>query len=77
MLKLTNKTYDILKYIHRIALPAIATFLTTVLGLANVPSQTIAIVVGVVTAVDTLMAALLQLSSNEYNKLINGEDLEN
>lgn len=76
MLKLTNKAYDILKYIQRIALPAIATFLTTVLGLMNVPSQTIALIVGIVTAVDTLMAALLQISTNEYNKLINGDDLE-
>lgn len=76
MFKFTNKVYDILKYIQRIALPAIATFLTTILGLLNVQSQTIAVVVGIITAVDTLMAAMLQISYNDYNKLIEGEALE-
>lgn len=76
MYKLTNKTYDTLKYIQRIVLPAVATFLTTILGLMNVQSQTIAIVVGIITAVDTLMAALLQISYNEYIKVIEGEAFE-
>lgn len=76
MYKLTNKAYDVLKYIQRIVLPALATFLTTILGLLNVQSQTIAIVVGIITAVDTLMAALLQISYNEYTKLIDGKALE-
>lgn len=76
MLNMTNKTYDVLKYIQRIALPAVITFITTILGLLDVQSQTIAVVVGIISAIVTLMGALLQVNYNEYQKLIDGESLE-
>ncbi len=65
-LELTNKTYDILKLIAQIWLPAIATLYA---ALANVwslpyPEQ----VVNTIVAVDTFLGAVLGISSANYNK---------
>lgn len=64
---LNNKVYDILKFIAQIVLPAIATFYVTVAGIWGLPyGEQIS---GTVMAVDTLLGALLMLSSSSYNKL--------
>lgn len=63
---LNNKVYDILKFIAQIVLPAIATFYVTVAGIWGLPyGEQIS---GTVMAVDTLLGALLMLSSSSYNK---------
>lgn len=70
---LNNKVYDILKFIAQIVLPAIATFYVTVAGIWGLPyGEQIS---GTVMAVDTLLGALLMLSSSSYNKL-NASDKE-
>lgn len=65
-MKMSNKVYDILKFIAQIVLPAIATFYVTIAGIWNLPlgdeiSRT-------VMAVDTLLGAVLMISTASYNK---------
>ena len=65
-MKLTNKQYDILKWIALIALPAIGTLyftLATIWGLPNGDQ-----VVGTITAVDTFLGALHGISTSQHNK---------
>lgn len=66
-MKLSNKVYDILKFIAQIVLPAVATFYVTIAGIWGLPlgdeiSRT-------VMAIDTLLGAILMISSHQYNKL--------
>ncbi|MBQ6451602.1 MAG: phage holin [Solobacterium sp.] len=63
-MKLDNKTYDILKYIAQIVLPAIGTLYFALAQIWGLPYGEE--VVGTITAVDTFLGALLQLSSNQY-----------
>lgn len=65
-MKLSNKTYDILKYIALIALPAIATAYTALGEVWGFPLVT---EIGTtIMIVDTLLGALLQISSASYHK---------
>lgn len=68
---LSNKVYDILKFIAQIVLPAVATFYVTVAGIWGLPYGEE--VSGTVMAVDTLLGALLMLSNSAYNKLNSSE----
>lgn len=63
---MSNKVYDILKFIAQIVLPAIATFYVTIAGIWNLPlgdeiSRT-------VMAIDTLLGAILMISTASYKK---------
>lgn len=65
-MKLTNKAYDILKWIAQILLPAVATLyfaLSKIWGLPN-PTE----VVGTISAVDIFLGTLLGISTAQYNK---------
>ena len=66
-MKMSNKVYDILKFIAQIVLPAIATFYVTIAGIWNLPlgdeiSRT-------VMAIDTLLGGILMISTASYNKV--------
>lgn len=61
-----NKTYDILKWIAQIVLPAVATFYVTVASLWNLPFPEE--ISGTIMAVDTLLGAILMISSANYKK---------
>lgn len=66
MMKMSNGLYDILKFIAQIVLPAIATFYVTIAGIWGLPlgdeiSRT-------VMAIDTLLGAILMISTANYNK---------
>lgn len=63
---MNNKTYDILKYIAQIVLPALGTLYFALAGLWNFPY--VEQVVGTISAVDTFLGVLLGISSNNYNK---------
>lgn len=65
-MKLNNKTYDILKFIAQIVLPAVGTLYFALAGIWNFPYGEE--IVGTITAVDTFLGALLGLSSANYNK---------
>lgn len=63
-MKMTNKTYDILKWIALILLPALATFYAAIAAVWGLPYTEQ--VVGTITAVDTLLGTLLKVSSDKY-----------
>ena len=63
-MKMDNKTYDILKYIAQIVLPAIGTLYFALAQIWGLPYGEE--IVGTITAIDTFLGALLQLSSNQY-----------
>ena len=65
-MKLTNKQYDILKWIALIALPAIGTLYFTLATIWGLPYGDQ--VVGTITAVDTFLGALLGISTSQHNK---------
>lgn len=66
MLKLTNKTYDILKYIAQYVLPACGTLYFALAGIWDLPYGEQ--IVGTITAIDTFLGVLLGISTNTYNK---------
>lgn len=64
---LTNKCYDILKWVAQIALPAIGALyfgLSTIWGLPYGEE-----IVGTITCVDVFLGALLGISSAQYKKM--------
>ena len=63
-MKMDNKTYDILKYIAQIVLPAVGTLYFALAQIWGLPYGEE--IVGTITAIDTFLGALLQLSSNKY-----------
>ena len=65
-MKMTNRPYDILKWIALILLPALATFYAAIAAVWGLPYTEQ--VVGTITAVDTLLGTLLKISSDNYKK---------
>lgn len=65
-MKLNNKTYDILKFVAQILLPALGTLYFALAGIWNFPYGEE--IVGTITAIDTFLGAILGLSSANYNK---------
>jgi hypothetical protein len=63
---MSNKLYDILKYIAQIVLPAIGTLYFALAGIWGFPYGEQ--VVGTITAVDTFLGVVLGISSANYNK---------
>lgn len=61
-----NETYDVLKFIAQIVLPALGTLYFALAKIWGLPFGTE--VVGTITAIDTFMGALLGISTNQYNK---------
>lgn len=72
-MKLSNKAYDILKWIAQILLPAIGALY---FGLARIWSLPLAEeVVGTITVVDAFLGAILGISTAQYNQdLLVGEE---
>ncbi len=60
-----NKTYDILKWIAQILLPAIGTLYFAIASVWGLPYSEQ--VVGTITAVDVFLGALLGISTANYN----------
>ena len=65
-MKVTNKVYDILKWIAQYFLPAIGTLYFALAGIWGLPYGEQ--IVGTITAVDTFLGVLLGISSAQYNK---------
>lgn len=65
MFKMRNETYDLMKYIAQIVIPAVSTLyfaLSKIWGLPFGPE-----VVGTLAAVDAFMGAILKISTDAYN----------
>lgn len=65
-MKMSNKTYDVLKWIAQYLLPAAGTLYFALAGIWNLPYGEQ--VVGTITAVDTFLGVILGISSAQYNK---------
>lgn len=63
---MTNKTYDTLKYIAQIIIPAAGTLYFALAGIWGLPYGEQ--VVGTLTAIDAFLGAVLKLSSDQYYK---------
>lgn len=65
---MSNKVYDILKYIAQIVLPAIGTLYFALAGIWGFPYGEQ--IVGTITAVDTFLGVVLGISTSNYNKKV-------
>jgi len=65
-MKISNKTYDILKYIVTIALPALTTLWLTIASIWDIPyGEPIGATMGAITV---FLGALIGISSSNYRK---------
>ena len=64
-MKLSNKAYDVLKYIALILLPALGTLYFALAKIWGFPYA--AEIVGTISAIDAFLGALLKISTDKYN----------
>ena len=69
---MTNKVYDVLKYIAQIVLPAIGTLYFALAGIWGLPCGEQ--VVGTITAIDAFLGAILRITTVKYNKSLGAEE---
>lgn len=67
-MNMSNKVYDVLKWIAMYLLPAIGTLYFALAGIWNFPYGEQA--VGTITAVDTFLGVILGISTAQYNKKV-------
>lgn len=65
-MKITNKMYDVLKWVAQILLPAVATLYFAIAQIWGLPYGEE--IVGTITAIDAFLGALLGISTYQYNK---------
>lgn len=65
-MKMSNRVYDILKWIAQLLLPALGTLYFALAGIWGFPYAEQ--IVGTITAVDTFLGVLLGISTAQYNK---------
>lgn len=65
-MKISNKTYDVLKWIAMYLLPALGTLYFTLAGIWGLPYGEA--IVGTITAVDTFLGIILGISNAQYKK---------
>lgn len=65
-MKLTNKVYDVLKWIALYLLPALGTLYFALAGIWGFPYGEQ--IVGTITALDTFLGVILGVSTVQYNK---------
>lgn len=65
-MKMSNKVYDVLKWIVVIVLPAIATLYAALSGIWHLPYAEQ--VPATISAVDTFLGVVLMISSAQYKK---------
>ena len=64
---MSNKTYDVLKFIAMIVLPALGALYFGLAQTWGLPYGEQ--IIGTITVVDTFLGALLGISTNQYNKV--------
>ena len=69
-MKISNKTYDTLKWVAQYLLPAVGTLYFALAGIWNLPYGEE--IVGTITAVDTFLGVLLGISNAQYKKAKEG-----
>lgn len=71
---MSNSTYDKLKFIAQVVLPAAGTLYAALAGIWGLPYAEQ--IVGTIVAVDTFLGVVLKISTYQYNKSLeesNGE----
>lgn len=63
---MTNKTYDVLKYVAQIVLPALGTLYFALSEIWALPYGSE--IVGTITAIDAFLGTVLKISSDNYYK---------
>ena len=65
-INMSNKVYDILKWVAQILLPAIGTLYFALAAIWNLPFAEE--IVGTITAIDAFLGAILKISSDSYKE---------
>ncbi len=68
---MSNKTYDVLKWIAQLLLPALGTLYFALAQIWGFPYGEE--IVGTITAVDAFLGVILGISTVQYNKQLSGE----
>ena len=63
---MSNKTYDILKWVAQLFLPALGTLYFALAGIWGFPFGEE--IVGTITSIDTFLGVILGISTNVYKK---------
>lgn len=72
-MKMSNQTYDALKWIALVGTNALSTLIITVGGLWGLDNATVKAVAGTISAIGTFLGACLQISSANYSKDSKGD----
>lgn len=72
---MSNKTYDILKWIAQFLLPALGTLYFALASIWGLPYGEQ--IVGTITAIDAFLGVILGISTASYNKQIKMEEESN
>ncbi len=67
LMRLSNKTYDVLKWVALIVLPASATLYAVLSAIWGLPFGEQ--IPATITAIDTFLGALIGVSTAKYNKV--------
>lgn len=65
-MKLTNKQYDIIKWVAQYLLPALGTLYFALASIWGLPYGEQ--IVGTITAIDTFLAVIMGISTSNYKK---------
>ena len=68
---MSNKVYDVLKWIALVFIPALITFYGVIGNVLNIPYTEI--VLTIMGAFDVFMGSLLGISTAQYNKRVDGK----
>lgn len=68
---MSNKVYDVLKFIAQIVLPALGTLYFALASIWGLPYGEQ--IVGTITAVDTFLGAVLKISTIRYEERVKGK----
>lgn len=72
-MKLSNKLYDILKWIALCVLPALSTLVCVVISIWELPCGEQ--IIGTIAAVDTFLGGILGISNAKYKKNLTTPDV--
>lgn len=70
-MKMSNKTYDVLKWIAMVVVPALGTLYFALAGIWGLPYGEQ--VVGTLTAIDAFLGVTIGISSVQYKKTVETE----
>lgn len=70
---MSNKVYDILKWIALVFLPAFIVLVGVILNTLNVANANI--IITILTAIDTFLGSILGISNINYNKKVEKENV--